>query len=505
MSLGALVTKFGADTRGFDSGVNRVKGGLSGIGAGAAALLNPVTAGFAAIVAGAASAGIAVYSFAGRIADLAGIADKAAQTGLSGSFLQQMAYAADQSGVSAETLTGGVKRLAIAIGQASSSSDAAAKKFTDIGISLTELQGLSPEQQFLRVAEQIGKIPTAAGRAAAAVKVFGKSSIEMTTLFRGGLNDINKLLGDAAALGIGINDAGLAKAAEADDAIQKMKASFGAMMDQVAVGLAPAFTAVSEEVAKLIAPVTLLFAQFNQLDDKFQFTADLLSAAFDVATETIKAKWGAMLTGIIASAQDAALAIADLMNPVKQGRKLGQALGLLGIRPAAAKEDGLGAAQKRLGDVWAQMNKGGAVAAPTFGIGGGGDIPIGGEDPKAKANTDKERAKRAKGTEQWLADLWKDTKKGAGDLGKGAGKLAGAVAGGASQLFADMGKPKTDPGFASVMLKGSAAAVNTINAAGRTTPAIKLQQQQLKEQKDSNKHLKKVADNSKPMFAPEFA
>ena len=499
-TLGGLVTRFGSNTDELSRGIKQATSGLSGFASSATSFLNPLTAGFVALTAAAVGAGLGIKGVADRIGTLAGIADKAAQTGLSGSFLQQLGYAADQSGVSAETLTKAISKLTVVVGQAANGSSTAADGFSDLGISIKELQSLTPEQQFLRVAEQIGKIPDAAGRAAAAVKIFGKSGVEMTTLFSGGLNDINALMKEAAALGIGIDAEGLAKIAAADDAIQQMKASFGGLLDQVAVGLAPAFSAVAAEVTALVPPVTELFAQFNSLDDKFQFTADLLVAAFDVAVQTIKEKFGEMLSGIVTLATDAGRAIIRQLNPATWAEQLGLFGG--GGQPGAAGESGLAAAQKQLDEVLGRLQQAQpGIAAPVQGIAAG---PAG---PAMTAEERRSRDKHLAEAEKSLMTFGRDALKFGADLKAKGGKLFDAAVGGAQSLWKNMTTPEKDPGpqFASVMLRGSSAAINTINSAGGMSPAVKIANDQLKVQKDANKLHKQIADNTKPRFAPEFA
>lgn len=336
--LGDLVVNLSANTQKFDKNISKSQGGLKAFATSAMSAMNPVTAAFTAMAAGAVGVGAAVWGLTSRIGTLAGVADKAAQTGLSGAFLQQLEYAADQSGVSAETLTGGIKKLTVMIGKAGSGSKEAADALKDIGLSATDLQRLSPEQQFEKVAAGIGKIPTAAGRAAAAVKIFGKSGIEMTGLFAGGLDDITKLMQDAKDIGIGLDDEQLARVASADDSLQKMYASISAMVDQVAVGLAPAFEAVAENVTGLIGPVTKLFDTFNNMDNRWNFLGEVVVASFDVGMETIKMNWANMLNSMID--QVAEINWAALLNPFAS-------VNINDLRPDAAPEN-LQDAQGRL-------------------------------------------------------------------------------------------------------------------------------------------------------------
>lgn len=354
-----LVVNLAGNNAKLKSTIAESKGGLKGFASVATSMLNPVTAGFAAVAAGAASAGVAVYMFAGRISELAGIADQATQTGLSGAFLQRLGYAADQSGVSVETLTGGIKKLTIAVGKGDT------KPFESLGLNLAEIKAMRPEDQFKAVAEAISKLPTASERAAAAVKIFGKSGIEMTGLFAGGMNDLNALLADAASLGIGVSDDGLAKAAAADDAIQRMKASFGAFLDQLTVGVAPLFKDVTDYIAGWIPPLTEFIGKFNGLSDKAGFLGEAFQAGMDVGIETIKEHWNEMLDDMVKASLASALQIADNMNPKTILKNLSIVTGIGQAKPAGNPQaTPLQNAKDRFSGVMSQLNNSASTVAP---------------------------------------------------------------------------------------------------------------------------------------------
>lgn len=374
--LGDLVVNLSANTQGFDKGIDKAKTGLDEFGKVGPRSVNPVTRAFSALTAvavgtagtlsalslditkglavGMVGVGAAAWGLQSRIGDLAGVADEAAQTGLSGEFLQKLEFAADQSGVSAETLTQSVKKLTVTIGQASSGNAEATRTLKEFGLTAKDLQSLSPEQQFLKIADKISQIPTAAGRASAAVKVFGKSGIEMTGLFAGGLDDITKLMQDARDIGIGLDDEQLARVAAADDSLQKMYASIGAMVDQVAVGLAPAFEKVGEEITGLVGPVTNLFDTFNNMDDRWKWLGDTMVASFDVAIEKVKSNWRDMLADMKNEVIGKAKFLETITNPVAAVR--GIAAGLMGSGEAAPDPNaGLDAAQARLNGLMDQF------------------------------------------------------------------------------------------------------------------------------------------------------
>ena len=354
-TVGDLVVNLSTDANKFNSGISGAQSGLKSFGESAKSFINPIKAGFAGVAVGAAAAGVAIYAVANRISSLAGIADEAVKTGLSGAFLQRLGYAADQSGVNVDTLTGGIKKLTIAIGKADP------KPFEKLGVDFQTLKTLQPEQQFMMIAESIGKLPTAAERAAASVSIFGKSGVDMANLFAGGMGELNALLKDAEALGIGISPEGLATAAAADDAIQRMKASFGALFDQVSIGLAPAFNEVATAIANMIPPITQFIDKFNNLGDmnvKIKFIGDLFDASFNVAIEGIKENWIKMLDFMLK--QSITFAIKNAKNLLKYaspGALIASKIVDSQMRPNVEGQTGLETAKLDFQNVLSQLDK----------------------------------------------------------------------------------------------------------------------------------------------------
>lgn len=357
--LGDLVVNLSANTQKFDKNISKSQTGLKSFGTMAMSAINPVTAALATMTAGAIGLGAAIWGLEGNINKLDAVAKTAARTGLDGAFLQQLEFAADQSGVSAETLTKSIGKLTVQIGEAADGSKTAAEAFSRIGISVKDLQELSPQQQFERVAQSISKLPTAADRAAAAVKIFGKSGLEMVTLLNGGVDGLNGLLARAKELGIGVDAKGLRQIEAANDAIGQMKASFGALVDQVTVGLAPAFTSMASAIADMIPATTKLFETFNNLDNRWTWASDTLVAAFDVGIETIKVHWAEMLEDLIDGVVNFGVDIKDIgqfqfdiTNPLAMGWDMGN-------KPP--REQGLQAAQNRLAGLMGRFQDAGGA------------------------------------------------------------------------------------------------------------------------------------------------
>lgn len=491
--IGDLVVNLSANTDKLRKGLGDAKGGLSKFASSAVGMINPVKAAFAAMTAAVVSGGLAIYGLTERLGTLAGVADRAQQTGLSGKFLQQIEFAADQSGVSAEALTKSIAKLTIAIGQAASGSKSAADGFKSLGLDIRTLSQMSPQQQFEAVGEAISKLPTASARAAAAVKIFGKSGMEAANLFANGMGDVTELMREAERLGIGLSDEDLAKAGAADDAIQKMKASFSALIDQVAVGLAPTFETIATAITNWIPPLTEFVNKFNALPEKAQWSADAISAAMDVAFESIKANWEAMLADMLTKATnwwDKVKNFGSEDTPELRMRQMGEfvaeALGMsdeqLDLEKLAKGNqsggggDGLTAAQDRLAGLMGQLDQ---------------VRPFQWQGPKLP-----QQAPAIPDDGSKLRALFSDIVEGIAPIADGIeAKFAGVMAAGEAQLggwmgtfsnwFKDFESPEkqVETKFAGAMEKGSAEAYSTLVRAmvGGKDPVVAATKEQTKE------------------------
>jgi len=142
------------------------------------------------------------------------IAKMSARTGIGVESLSELAYAAEMSGTSMETLEGGIRKMQKTLVSAASGSQSAKNALKILNLTVADLDGLSPEQQFKLIADQLAKIEDPAVRAATAMEVFGKSGVELLPMMSAGAAGIEQLQQQARALGLTMSTED-AKAAEA--------------------------------------------------------------------------------------------------------------------------------------------------------------------------------------------------------------------------------------------------------------------------------------------------
>jgi hypothetical protein len=177
--------------------------------------------------------------------------DLSARTGIGVKALQGYSLAAKLAGVDTEAFGSAVQKLAVNIGKATPG-DALDKSLRAINLSVAELRGLAPEQQFSTIAESIAGLPTAADRAAAAVAVFGKQGAALAPLFREGAASIDELRERADRLGIIVDETQISNIADMNDAFDLAKATVEGIAGQVIGNLAPAVTAVVDQFLEFI-------------------------------------------------------------------------------------------------------------------------------------------------------------------------------------------------------------------------------------------------------------
>lgn len=252
----------------------------------------------------------------GSASAVAAIDDLSKRTGVSTSALQAYQFAADQSGVSIETFGNSLQKLTITLGEAQTGNAAAIKAFTDLGLSVTELAGLSPQVAFEKVAAAIAELPNPAQQAAAAVSLFGKSGIDLVPVFQEGAGFLQQMREEAERLGTVLSQDQVSNLAALDDAISAVSAAFGGLTNRVVAEFAPALTEAAARAAEFLGTLDArdivgsageAFASLGTIvqaaSDAFQILAGVLGPLTEVVVPVLAASLGF----IAANLQGAAL------------------------------------------------------------------------------------------------------------------------------------------------------------------------------------------------------
>ena len=207
---------------------SRVKGLLAGLG------VSLSVAGFAAMIKSAIDAADRLNKLSQKI-------------GISVEALSTLRFAAQLSDVSLESLQKGIKSLSQNITEANTGIGDGAQLFQALGISVKNADGSmkSTEDVLLQVANVFANLEDGAVKTTLAVKLFGKSGMDMIPFLNQGAAGITQLTAEAERLGLKLTTE-TARSAEAfNDNLTSLKASSSSLSIALARDFLPELTNIT--------------------------------------------------------------------------------------------------------------------------------------------------------------------------------------------------------------------------------------------------------------------
>ncbi len=286
-----------------------LSGGLANIGASVAGLVNPFTVGLAAVAAfgaGASAVASGLLDLEDRVEKLGNTADK---LGVSFEFIQTLEEAGNRSGVSIESVSSAFGKLQKTLAGADEESRAATEALGRLGISFSDLEKLSPEEQVRLVGEQLQGIEDPAKRTAAAMQIFGKSGADLLPFFR----QLKPAADDIQRFGAALNDIDRARIDSFGDGIDALGVAARALGQEVTVPFVQLGEGVALAAADFIGGVSqiasaigdILAPEMNTLGNLFQalgkaalLAADVIAGGFRIVQQILEPLGGSILPSV---------------------------------------------------------------------------------------------------------------------------------------------------------------------------------------------------------------
>ena len=123
------------------------------------------------------------------------------RTGVGVKALSELAFAAEQSGASLDSVEKGIRGMQRSLLNAEMGSKTATDALSALGLSVDELSGMSPEDQFTKIADAIGDVEDPSKRAALAMQLFGRAGSELLPMMSENAEGIANLRKEANELG----------------------------------------------------------------------------------------------------------------------------------------------------------------------------------------------------------------------------------------------------------------------------------------------------------------
>lgn len=298
-------------------GMGRVFGGglTQGVGSITQSLsflttpLGAATAGIMAFGAAATAVASGLSNLANRVESL----DNASQKlGVSFEFMQQLEESATRAGSSVGSMEAAMTKAVRAMGEAKKGGKEATEAFASLGISVKDINTLSPEEVFKKASAALLGMTDPAERTAAAMKLFGRSGADIIpTLkalgpaaedlvrFNALLSDLDKdKIGefDAASERLGTSFKGLGQnlllpftglGAGIADGIAEFVGGVTAIVKPIGQILEPAFTNIGRVIEVFGIVVGQIGQNIGTVFEPFATVVQVLSAAFEPLNEGI--------------------------------------------------------------------------------------------------------------------------------------------------------------------------------------------------------------------------
>ena len=234
-----------------------------------ASTLAKVTVAFGIAGAAAAAMGLkAAFDLGGTLSDFS------TRTGIAVEKLVLLQRAFEDNGISGDKVATIINKMQKSIGELGQGLSTQVRAFDELGITLEQLQRLSPEDQFELLQRSIAGVSDQAQRATLAAQIFGRAGNELLTLF----GDTGAL--DRAAQSVGKQAEILARNAQTFDRISDLLNGAGQKLRGFFVGFA--------EIAA--GPVLTMLEKFDQLD--LAGAGQRFGAAIKPALESLVSKIG---------------------------------------------------------------------------------------------------------------------------------------------------------------------------------------------------------------------
>jgi len=182
----------------------------------------------------AAAAGVA-FTIKQTLDGAGELVDASNRLGVSAANLNKLQQAARLAGVDTGTLNVTIQRLNRSIGEGIQKSTApAAMALKNLGLPISELANLKPDEQFTRIAETLSKIENPAQRTAISMELLGKQGPAVLQL----ANELEKVR-EITELGFGVSEGELVALDEAGDAIEQLGIMWDAGIKKAVAEIAP--------------------------------------------------------------------------------------------------------------------------------------------------------------------------------------------------------------------------------------------------------------------------
>ena len=188
--------------------------------------------------------------------------DMSVRTGVSGTALSELKYAAEQTGSSLEGVEKALRFVARNAYDASTGGSETAEAFAALSVKVTDASGKLKQADVLmnEVSTALRGVQSDSERSALAMEIFGRSGAAMLPMIMDAKGGIAGLREEARKLGLSLSEEDIAAADDFGDSMGRMSDTAGMAFNRIGFIIIPTLTAITER----IVTATAWFSRFSQ-------------------------------------------------------------------------------------------------------------------------------------------------------------------------------------------------------------------------------------------------
>lgn len=212
------------------------------------------------------------------------------KTGMSTNAVQELGFAANMTGVSAEGMNQAMMRLARAQTEAEGGSKQLQAVFESLGISTKQLEDTPLDQVLAKIADKFADTEDGSTKAAISMQLFGRAGADLIPLLDKGSDGIDEFRAKAKELGVVMGEDDIEAGEKLNEQLKEMDAQMSALKLRAGSELAPAMLSIVEAMSQVDEKGGALDTMFVGLADVMKGLAAggfTVVAAFNTLAEAI--------------------------------------------------------------------------------------------------------------------------------------------------------------------------------------------------------------------------
>lgn len=198
--------------------------------------------------AAAAAAGVAITTklVSAGLESVDSLAKVSARLGIATEDLAALRFAAEQTGVSTQTLDMALQRMTRRVAEAAQGTGEAQGALKELGLSAEALNELAPDQTFRAITDAMEGVGNQSDRVRLAMKLFDSEGVSLVQTMQGGTAALDEFARQAEIAGLTISQFDAAKVEAANDAFNRVGKQVQGLGQQLAVRFAPILEAIAD-------------------------------------------------------------------------------------------------------------------------------------------------------------------------------------------------------------------------------------------------------------------